>query len=119
MTESADGLGARTTWHGRVAVTTVSGDLDMLTAPRLTESMDSAIAANPTALVVDLSRVTFLASAGMDVLFVAHRRITPSARFAIVADGRATRRPLELMGLHDVLEIFTTVESALLTLADA
>lgn len=122
MTESAGGcsalagrgvLGTAVEWMGQVAVVTVWGELDLLTAPQLEEVIEAAVEREPATLIVDLLQVEFLASAGMDVLLGAHRRITPSARFGIVADGRATRRPLELLGLHHVLALYATVDDAL------
>src|ERR1700738_840494 len=51
-----------------LAVVSVSGSVDMLTAPGLAESLDSALAKKPNGLIVDLSKVDFLGSAGISVL---------------------------------------------------
>src|SRR5689334_17023175 len=84
---------------GRAVVLTVAGEVDMLTAPRLTQAIQAALAAKPAALVVDLSKVEFLASAGITALVSAQEGVVAPTRFAVVADGPATSRPMKLMGI--------------------
>jgi len=67
----------------------------------------------PEALIVDLSRVDFLASAGMTVLIAAHREVAPSARFGVVADGPATSRPLKIIGIDTIVDVYRTLDDAL------
>ena len=67
----------------------------------------------PAALVVDLSAVDFLASAGMSTLITAHEDIAPQARFAVVADGPATSRPLRLVGIDQIFAVYRTLDDAL------
>ncbi|MCW2691286.1 MAG: anti-sigma-factor antagonist [Mycobacterium sp.] len=100
-------------WVGQVIVLSVSGAVDMLSAPRLTESIRAAIPKAPTGLIIDLSNVEFLASAGMSVLVAAHEQVTPSARFGVVADGPATSRPIKLVGIADIVSLYPTLGDAL------
>ncbi|BBY30373.1 STAS domain-containing protein [Mycolicibacterium sediminis] len=100
-------------WFGRVVVIAVSGDLDMVTAPRLNVAIDAAIRKDPQALVVDLSAVDFLASAGMGVLIAASQRLANSTGFGVVAHGPATSRPLMLLGIDSLLDVFDTLDEAL------
>lgn len=99
-------------------VLTVSGEVDMLSAPQLAEAMRTALAEAPPALVIDLTKVDFLASAGMTVLVTAQAEVTPPTRFAVVANGPATSRPIKLMGLDNVLALYSTLDSALSRIAD-
>ena len=99
-------------------VLAVSGDVDMVTAPRLAEAIDEAIAARPAALIVDLSAVQFLASAGMTVLVHAQAQVVPPTRFAVVADGPATSRPIKLMGIDSTFALYRTCDTALAGIAD-
>lgn len=94
-------------------VLAVSGEVDMLSAPQLAEAMHTALAAKPVALIVDLTKVEFLASAGMSVLVNGQAELTPPTRLAVVADGPATSRPLKLMGIDSVLSLHRTLDSAL------
>jgi anti-anti-sigma factor len=98
---------------GQATVLTVSGEVDMLTAPQLAEAIHNALAGRPEALVVDLSKVEFLASAGMTVLLTAQADVVPPTRFAVVAEGPATSRPIKLMGIDTVLPLYSTLDSAL------
>jgi anti-sigma B factor antagonist len=105
-------------WVGQVVVLSVSGAVDMLSAPQLTEAIGAALPKQPAGLVVDLSKVDFLSSAGMSVLVNAHEQIAPSARFAVVADGPATSRPIKLVGVADIVDLYTTLDAALTAFTD-
>lgn len=94
-------------------VLAVSGEVDMLSAPQLAEALHTALAARPAALVVDLTKVEFLASAGMSVLVNGQADVVPPTRFAVVADGPATSRPIKLMGIDGLLSLHRTLDSAL------
>lgn len=63
-------------------------------------------------LVIDLSAVDFLASAGMAVLVWAHRQAEP-ADVRVVASSRLTLRPLQLTRLTDELAVFLSLPAAL------
>ncbi|PRC55983.1 anti-anti-sigma factor, partial [Mycobacterium sp. ITM-2017-0098] len=58
------GFGTAENWVGRVFVVSVWGDLDALTAPELATALEAGARQGPEALIVDLSNVQFLASAG-------------------------------------------------------
>ncbi len=95
-------------------VLAVRGELDALTAPQLAEAVDAGLAEAPTALIVDLLEVEFLASAGMAVLLDGQRVATQLAkRFGVVADGPITNRPMVLMGLDQVISLYPNLNAAL------
>ena len=100
-------------WTGRMVVVTVTGDLDILTTPQLDHAIRSAMRTEPTAVIVDLTGVDFLASVGMNLLAAAHREITPIARFGVVADGPATSRVMKLIGIDSVVALYQTLGEAL------
>ena len=106
-------------WVKQLVVVSVSGNVDMLSAPWLTDAIESAMAKNPNGLIVDLSRVDFLGSAGISVLMAAHGKMADSGRFAVVADGPVTHRPLTLLGLNDMISLHRTLDDALSKLGDA
>ena len=106
-------FGVTESWVGRTVVVAVSGDLDMLTAPELAEAIQAASRKEPAALIVDLSRVEFLASAGINLLITVQRDIGASARFGVVADGSATSRPLKLIGVDTLFAVHRTLDDAL------
>lgn len=103
---------ARSEQDGAVVVEVV-GDVDTTTAPALVQAAEEALSAAPPLLVVDLSRVEFLASPGLTALLTIHRNAAPGTAVRIVASGRATLRPIQLTGLENSLSLFPTREAAL------
>lgn len=90
------------------------GALDMVTAPRLHTGLGTCRTERPAAIIVDLSEVDFLASAGMAVLAgAAEAAARDGVAFSVVARGPATSRPLQLTNLADVLRLQPTLEEAL------
>jgi anti-anti-sigma regulatory factor len=49
----------------------------------------------------------------MGVLVAAHADLAPAVRLVIVADGPTTSRPLKLVGIADLIELFATRDEAL------
>lgn len=109
----AAGIAIHQTWLDRTVVLEVSGDVDMLTAPTLTEAIRSAARHRPAALIVDLSAVQFLASAGMTLLVTTQEQLTPAIRFGVVADGPATSRPMKMVGVDRFVPLYRTLYEAL------
>ena len=107
------GIGIDHYWIGQVAVVAVSGTVDMLTSPQLGEAISAVAEQSPMSVIVDLTKTEFLASSGLSVLIQAHTDLTPAARFAIVADGPTTSRPIKLLGLDKVLAVYPTLDDAL------
>lgn len=103
----------RVSTHGTTVLVSVTGELDMTTAPQLTESVDAVMEGSPRRIVIDLSDVGFLASAGMSVLLDTHARVDDGASFGVVADGPHTGRPLELVGLDGTFTVYATLDAAL------
>ena len=99
-------------WSGRTVVLSAVGVLDMLTAPRLEGAIAAAVAQNPSAIIVDLSEVEFLASAGMSVLVAGREQAEGAFGFGVVADGPATSRPLRMVGLGDMIGLHPTLQEA-------
>lgn len=96
-----------------IAVVTVGGEIDSFTAPALEAAIAEALAVDPTALIIELSTVTFLASAGLQILAATHDKVSKSAHFTVVAKGPATSRPIQLTGLDETLDIYPTLDDAL------
>lgn len=121
MTADDSGLGPQhfdviVEWRDQDVVLAVSGELDLVTAPDLSESVALVLEKSPSAVVIDLSDVGFLASAGMSLLASTHQQLGGNAGFAVVADGPATGRPLSLVGLDEVFGIYATVDEALVAI---
>ncbi|MEC3918442.1 STAS domain-containing protein [Nocardia sp. CDC160] len=103
------------TERDEATVLTVAGDVDLATAPALENAIDAALSPKPDALIIDLTAVSFLASAGMAVLVGAHKR-AGATRIAVVADGPATSRQLKVTSLDQVFALHPTLDEALASL---
>lgn len=100
-------------WQDWLVVLSVDGEVDIVTAPHLGRAICEALERSATTLVIDLTGVTFLASVGMSVLVAAQEAADAMAvRFAVVADGVVTRRPIRLLGLDAVLALHPTRDDA-------
>jgi anti-anti-sigma factor len=109
---SASELLVTSEWRDKVAVLHVSGEIDLLSAPEFEEVVAVAVAAEPAMLVVDLRSVTFLCSAGLQVLAAAHRRLG-EGDLRVVSDTTVTTRPFTSTGLDTWIGLYPTLEQAL------
>ena len=83
---------------------TVTGEIDCASAPGLRAILDRLLDDAPREIVVDLTGVTFLDSAGLCVLASAHRRVlVAGGRLRVLAASRAVIRPLQITGLWNLL----------------
>ena len=48
----------------------------------------------------------------MTLLIAAHHKITPTARFGVVADGPATRRPMKIIGIDNLIPLYQNLADA-------
>ncbi|MBJ8339531.1 MULTISPECIES: STAS domain-containing protein [Antrihabitans] len=95
------------------AVIAVAGEVDLSTASVLASAIAAETDTHPTALIVDLTEVSFLASAAMTVLVHAHQKHSSKLDFSVVADGPTTSRPLKMMGLDQVFPLYPDLDTAL------
>ncbi len=99
---------------GNAVVLSAEGIVDMAAAPTLTDQIRTILRQRPEVLVVDFTGVTFLATAGMSVLMEAERKCGELAiPFRVVAQGPVTVKPMQLLGIDDLLAIYPTVPTAL------
>jgi anti-sigma B factor antagonist len=95
-----------------VEILTVRGALDLLTARDLSEAIAVGLGEATKAVVVDLSELDFLASAGMTVLLDGHGTAR-SVDKGFVADGPGTSRPMRTMGVDQVVTLYADLGAAL------
>lgn len=101
-----------TTHREDLVIVTVAGSIDLLTAQQLTDAITIIAAGDPAGLIIDLTDVEFLASAGMSILLAAKQAVGPTGRFAVVAGG-ATHTPLQVGGLGEFILICSTLADAI------
>jgi anti-sigma B factor antagonist len=108
-----DAIGTALAFEDGIAVLKVGGDIDLATVSALQTAIDEALKPKPTGLVIDLTDVEFLASAGLQILVATHDNVRRSAQFAVVANSPATSRPIELTGLDQIFALYPTLDEAL------
>lgn len=97
---------------GVVDVLSAIGTIDLLTAPQFQQHVDIVMSRRPEALVIDLSRVDFLGSAGIGVLISTHNS-AGDMPYAVVAHGPATSRPLHILSIDTFINVYRTVPEAI------
>jgi anti-sigma B factor antagonist len=90
----------------------VSGELDIATAPQLTEALDAALT-KASLVLVDLSRLTFIDCIGLGAITAGHSRARSSARKLVLSSITAqVHRLLEITGTAARFEIASIAPGA-------
>jgi anti-sigma B factor antagonist len=85
---------------------TVAGEIDLLTAPRLAEALDDALARTGLPVIVELDDVTFCDSAGMHVLLRGTRQARLRHRELTITGAAAhVLRAFQLAGVAGELRL--------------
>lgn len=88
------------------AIVAVIGDFDLQVAQRVVDELSKVEAGEPSLLIIDLSRVSFLDSAGMGVIAAAQARANESGRdLAVVRPPYSVRRAFEVSGFGEVINV--------------
>ncbi|GAC1410481.1 MAG: STAS domain-containing protein [Actinomycetota bacterium] len=97
-----------------VVVACIEGELDFSNASVIDESIRNALSNNELGLVIDLSAIKYIDSAGIHKLFQLAAYLEASRQgFALVLSERATiRRLFEVTHLDTVASTFHSVEQA-------
>jgi anti-sigma B factor antagonist len=110
---SADLITTSVAHREGAAVVSIGGEIDLSTAPAFEKAITEALERQPSVLAIELSEVTFMASVGLRVLAATNEKFGDSIRIAVVANNPAARRPIQLTGLDNVVELFATLDAAL------
>jgi anti-anti-sigma factor len=92
----------------------VTGEIDLLTANVLGERLRENLEPASRVLVLNLTEVTFLGSAGLaEIVSASQTGADHGAKLLLVATNRAVLRPLEVTGLLSLFTVYDTVDAAL------
>jgi anti-sigma B factor antagonist len=84
------------------------GEVDLTTAPQLREPlMEAVVGTQKTTVIVDLSRVDFIDSAGLALLVEARKRLAPEGRTLniLLTPGRQPERVLKLGRFDTIMNL--------------
>ena len=98
----------------RPNVLSLEGDIDLHVSPVVMESFTEMIKKRPKCMVIDLSRVTYIDSAGVAALIVAMQEVEAyGGKFFLSGLQETLRLIFETSRLDGVFEIFSDVDAAL------
>jgi anti-sigma B factor antagonist len=98
---------------GPVLVFELHGSLDAAGAEKLSSQVTKAIDTGHLFLLFDLEKLTFVSSAGLGVFLTAYRRLRETGHIRFAAPQDLVRQVFNITGLGVRVEIYDTVEDAL------
>lgn len=97
---------------GSVLILKVGGYLDGHTAVELEQRMNSLMQAGSHRLVIDLSTLTYIASAGVGVLIsLQHQAKTAGGGLQLVNPSPSVREIFSILGLQTILAIHDSLDA--------
>ena len=98
----------------RSNVLPLKGEIDLHVSPSVTTSLNSMIEKKPERLVVDLSGVTYIDSAGLAALIGAMQKVEGyGGKFLLAGLQETVRSIFEISRLDQVFQIFPDADAAL------
>ena len=98
----------------RPNVLLLEGDIDLHVAPAVTYSLNAVIRKKPERIVIDLSRATYIDSAGLAALILAMQKVEAyGGRFFLTGLHETIRSIFESSRLDQIFQIFPDVDAAL------
>ena len=92
----------------------LKGEIDLHVSPSITASLNVMIAKRPERLVVDLSEVSYIDSAGLAALIGAMQKVEDyGGKFALAGLQETVRSIFEVSRLDQVFQIFPDANAAL------
>lgn len=99
---------------GRAAIITVSGELDLASAPALDSELEQAGRSDSELLVLDLRGLEFMDSTGLSVIVKAHQRLSDEGRsLCLIRGPHQVQRLLDLTGVGERLRLANSPEEIL------
>src|ERR1700747_73957 len=98
----------------RPNVLPLEGDIDLHVSPVITETLDAMIKKKPERIVIDLSRATYIDSAGVAALMLAKQEVEAyGGKFFLSGLQETLRLIFETSRLDRIFRIFPDVDAAL------
>ncbi len=106
------------TMQGNIAVVSVSGSVDALTAEGLVAALLAEINAGHTRLVADLSSVDYASSAGLRAILTALKAArSQGGDFRLAGVQKNVNKVLELSGFTSILKVYPDTAAAVASFA--
>ena len=86
--------------NGGTALITLEGELDALTAPAFQVEIDQAAEGEVDRLVLDMTSLTYLSSAGLRALVFARQKMADDVKIVLVSVSAEVEQTIRLVGFH-------------------
>ncbi len=107
-------MALETEQHGEITIVVTPDDLDARNAPAVASEIKGLLASGTTRLVIDLSPLSFIDSAGLGALLTAYKTArTAGGGVSLCCVSPPVLSILKLTRLEKVFSIYTTREEAL------
>ena len=105
---------------GDAFIVTITGEVDLHTAPELEHALDGVVGLGGTAVALDLSEVSFVDSTVLGVLLRIRQRLHDlGGEVVVVTQDRRVLRTFEVTGLDRVIVIERQLADAVATISPA
>jgi anti-sigma B factor antagonist len=95
-------------------VVTVTGEVDLFTAPEFKQRVIAAVAAGAEHVIVDLTGTQFIDSSSLGALIVANRRLKGrGARLVVACNAEPIIKTFRITGLDSVFDVVGSLDAAL------
>jgi anti-sigma B factor antagonist len=112
--DGQDALAVRIDRLDGTTVVAIAGEIDLVTAAGLDETLQAELEAQPALLVLDLTAVDFFTSVGLTAVALAQRGAEErGVALRVVADSRRVLRPLQITGMDRTLALYPSRAAAL------
>ena len=92
----------------------LEGEIDLHVSPALTQSLNAMTEKKPERMVIDLSRATYIDSAGLAALILAMQKVQAfGGKFFLAGLDETMRSIFETSRLNQIFQIFPDVDAAL------
>ena len=101
-------------YKNNTIVLEVKGEVDAHTAKELNKTLTDSIAQGYYRIVIDVSRLTFISSAGLRAIMFAHREVAQlGGEVRLVGPSIQTRRTFEIAGAFELMNVSDNLQEAL------
>lgn len=103
--------------HNDVTLVTVAGSLDSNSSPKAQQTLDGILASGARRIVVDLTALDYISSAGLRVLLATVKRLGGTAEgggaLRLFGLNETVREVFDISGFSTILAVFATEADAL------
>lgn len=103
-----------------IPVLDVAGEIDIYTTPQFKEAVTAAINENKPAIIINMTRLTYMDSSGFGTLLSATKRLRPvDGALYLTGCNESILRMLQITRLNTIFGVYPTEDDALVAAKSA